>query len=355
MSFTPYNAPLLSGLLGDTEIATQFSIKSDLQAMLSFEVALASAQADVGLIPQAHAEEIKKAAVEFEPDMPALQQGVNRDGMAVPEFIRQFRGHCGIQAGGSLHFGSTSQDVIDTSLAIRLVAVNRILKDRLESVLHALDELGSKFGNRNLMARTRMQAALPVPVAHRLLQWRAPVNHHLECMQAIEKRIQVVQLGGPVGDLNKMDGKGAEIRRRLAQFLELGDPEEVWHTDRSRLADYCNWLAGLSGALGKIGMDTALMAQNELNELAFEGAGTSSAMTHKQNPVKAEVLVSASRFAAALNTGMQHNAVHEQERSGVAWTLEWLVIPQLCVVAGASLRNCNDLLSSITSMGVENI
>ncbi|MEM9279769.1 MAG: 3-carboxy-cis,cis-muconate cycloisomerase [Pseudomonadota bacterium] len=350
MSFTPYNAPLLSGLLGDMEIAAHFSVKADIAAMLKFESMLAKAQVETGLISEDHAKDIAATCDGFEPDMKALQQGSAQDGMAVPEFIQQLRGACDREVAASLHFGSTSQDVVDTSLTMRLVEVNRILQARLTGVTEELASLEKRYGERELMARTRMQAALPVNVADRLQQWHRPIKQHLASFGDIKSNLHVVQLGGPVGTLSKMRDNGPEIRAKLAELLELNDPGEVWHTDRARLNAYCNWLCGLCGCLGKLGQDAALMAQNGIEEISFDDAGSSSAMAHKRNPIKAEMLVTIARFAATLNAGMQHNMIHEQERSGAAWTFEWLIIPQLCVATGASLRNADTLLKSITNI-----
>ncbi|MEM9330051.1 MAG: 3-carboxy-cis,cis-muconate cycloisomerase [Pseudomonadota bacterium] len=347
MSFTPYNAPLLSGLLGHMEIAAQFSVKADIEAMLKVETMLAKSQAEAGLIRQEHYEEIERACSEFEPDMVKLQNGVLRDGMAVPEFIRQLRETCKSEAGDALHFGSTSQDVIDTSLIVRLVRVNSILERSLIETLDELSSLESKFGSRTLMARTRMQAALSVSVADRLRLWSEPLANLKSKFVDICEQLHVIQLGGPVGDLNKMGEKGAHVRSLLAKNLDLFDPGSAWHTDRTRLYNYCNWLSDVCGATGKIGQDILLMAQNEVNEIHLKDPGGSSAMAHKKNPVKAEVLITNARFVASLNSGLQHNKVHEQERSGSAWTFEWLMLPQLCVATGASLRNTIAVLKSV--------
>ena len=176
-------------------------------------------------------------------------------------------------------------------------------------------------------------------------------EEQIAAFDAIEAELHVVQLGGPVGDLQKMGKKGADVRKRLAEELQLGDPGASWHTDRSRLIGYCNWLTQTSAGLGKIGQDFALMAQDAAREISFKDAGGSSAMAHKQNPIKAEVLISQARFAAVLASGMDQAAIHEQERSGSAWALEWMILPQIAVVAGASLNNTISLLGSITDMG----
>lgn len=351
MSYTPFNAPLLSGLLGDMEIAGFFSVKADLSEMIRFEVALAKVQADLGLIPAVAAQAIKEAGEHFEPDIKSLNAGAQRDGMAVPDFIRQFRTVIGEPHARYLHFGSTSQDVIDTSLALRLVSVNEVIKKRLESVISRLDDLEDWFGENTLMARTRMQAALPIMVTHRLDQWRRPLARHLMLLPEINHQVLCLQLGGPVGTLEQMGNHKAAVRMALAEKLGLRDPGAAWHTDRTGIVDYSNWLGLVCGSLGKIGQDAVLMAQNEMTELTFEAAGESSAMAHKQNPVKAETLIALARFTATLSGGMQHAMVHEQERSGAMWTFEWLLMPQLCVATGSALKNALGFLESVTEIG----
>ena len=221
MSFTPFNAPLLSGLLGDTEIAAQFSVKAEIAAMLKFESALAVAQSSAGLIVESDAREIEKVCERFEPDLTQLQAGVIRDGMVVPEFVRQLRFACGGEVGTSLHFGATSQDVIDTSFILRLAEVQKTIRLRLNTLLENLAELENEFGDNKLMARTRMQAALPVTVGHRISQWRRPIEGLLASLEQVEKQLFVLQLGGPVGDLAQMDSKGAEVRKFLSGALNL--------------------------------------------------------------------------------------------------------------------------------------
>ncbi len=351
MSFTPFNAPLLSGLLGDTDAAAFFSVKADIDAMVRFEVELARAQAALGVIPTEAAQQIATAAAAFAPDMKLLSEATARDGMAVPEFVRQLRAVVGDPDGQYVHHGATSQDVIDTSMVLRMKGASVLLDERLQGVLSTLEQLSTKFGSQPLLARTRMQVALPITVADRIAIWSTPLQEQMERHHTLAAHLLKVQLGGPVGTLQTMGPRGAEVRNKLADNLALHTAPSAWHTNRNALTDYANWLARLCGNLGKIGLDFALMAQDEIAAVSFSGSGGSSAMAHKQNPVKAEALVTLSRFAATLLSGMHVAAVHEQERSGASWMLEWMLLPQLVVAAGASLRNAQSLLSSIEHMG----
>ena len=162
-----------------------------------------------------------------------------------------------------------------------------------------------------------------------------------------------VQLGGPAGNLDGYGRKGLTVAGELAKRLGLSSPADNWQTDRGRVVIVGGWLSQLTGALGKAGADICLMAQNEIGEVELAGAGGSSSMAHKRNPVKAEVLVALARYNATLLGALHQSLVHEQERSGAAWTLEWLALPQMCMTAGAATRIAEELFQSITSFGRE--
>jgi 3-carboxy-cis,cis-muconate cycloisomerase len=354
MSFTLPNSPLLASLTGDDEIAPYFEAATDIAAMLRFEIALAEAEAEHGVIPADAAKAIAAKAQEFVADLASITRGVERDGMVVPDLIRQLRAHVGTQYGAHVHFGSTSQDVIDTAFLLRMKPVAAILAVRLRAIIGWLDNLSVAFGANPLMARTRMQAAIAVRVADRLRNWRQPVEHLAAQLDALTPQFFVLQFGGPAGTLDALGNKADAVAASLARRLDLGLPDGSWHAQRGRMVELANWLSLVTGALGKIGQDVVLMAQNELAEVSLTDTGGSSAMHHKKNPVKAEVLVTLARFNATQVAGLHHALVHEQERSGTAWTLEWILLPQMVMAAGASTRLAQSLLASIGYMGNSN-
>lgn len=351
MSYTVLNSAMSSTLLSDPEVAGLFSADADLVAMLDFEAALAEAEAEAGVFSSRLAQQIAAACRGFRPDMVRLDAGISRDGMAVPDLVAQLREAIGTEASKYLHFGATSQDVIDTSLTSRLQRVNQILEPRLLNVCASLAHLDKRFGTNQLMARTRMQSALPILAGHRIHSWRAPLLDLSDDFGQIQIAVHALQFGGPVGTLDRLGAKAPEIRRLLADSLGLSDPGTAWHTDRSRLLNYSFWLTKLATALGKIGHDIMLMAQDERAEIRLAGAGGSSAMAHKKNPVKAEVLLALARFVSTLHAGLQQSALHEQERSGTNWTLEWMLLPQICIATGTALITVQALLASVDAMG----
>ena len=196
-----------------------------------------------------------------------------------------------------------------------------------------------------------MQDAIAITARNRLADWRLPLERARARLKDFSPRLLVVQYGGAAGSLDKLGDKGPAVVAALASDLGLGAPAKSWHNQRDTIAEYAGWLAQVSGSLGKIGQDVALMAQNPVGEIALSGGGGSSAMPHKSNPVAAEVLVSLARHNAALSASILGAMVHENERSGAAWTLEWMTLPQMMMTTGASTLQAARLLASIERMG----
>ena len=175
MSVSVFEHPILSGLLGDEPVAAHFSAAAEIDAMLRFESALAVAEEAAGVIPEGVAAAIDKTCTSFAPDMHALKEATRRDGVCVPELVRQLREALPADIATHVHFGATSQDVIDTSLVLRLQPVIEDLRARIETLLDQIGSVDARFGGRSVMAHTRMQSAIPISVSDKLSNWRRPV------------------------------------------------------------------------------------------------------------------------------------------------------------------------------------
>ncbi len=347
MSYTLSNSGFLAPLLGDGEIAAFFEVDADLKAMLDFEMALAATQADFGLLPVTSVEAIKAAANAFAGNAATIGPAMARDGVVAPALVDMLRQLLPEPARQHFHLGSTSQDAVDTSMMLRAKSAFNILSARLDEISGILDHLTVRFGGRELMARTRMQQALPISVADRLQTWRSLVQG---AMATVERLDFSLQFGGPVGTVSFPGVDMDAFRTKLAGRLGLST-HGVWHAVRLPVTALGEACCAVSGALGKIGLDMTLMAQNEISEVRLSGTGGSSAMAHKQNPVKAEALVALARFNASLLSGLHQGLLHENERSGAAWTLEWMALPQLVLSAGASTRLAKELLNTVEELG----
>jgi 3-carboxy-cis,cis-muconate cycloisomerase len=335
--------PFAAALAADAEIDACFTPQAELAAMLEFESALAAAQAESGLIPGVAAQAIATACRDFQPDMAALAAGLRQDGVLGPAFVAMLRKNIPESFAKFLHFGATSQDLTDTALTLRLKTILAILQSRLASLITALERLRAAQGAVTIMAHTRMQQALPFTADDKISTWLQPLRRHQARLAALGPRLLVVQLGGPVGTRGEMQGKGDEIATSLAALLGLNDAP-CWHTARDNIVELGQIAALICGATGKLGADAALLAQTEIAALQVAGGGKSSAMAHKNNPVSAELLVALARHASGLAGTLSTSLVHENERSGAAWTLEWLTLPPLLSATGAALTGAADLV-----------
>lgn len=337
---------LLSALVGDPEIEALLSDAAQLRAMLDVERALADASVETGWISAEAGAAVVAVIKSFEPDWAALEAGMAQDGVVVPALVKQLRTQMAAPHRAALHRGATSQDVIDTALMLQLAGVFDVYENRLAGLLDRLDGLKRDWAGKPLMAHTRMQVALPTTWDAKFASWAEPLKRHLRALVAMRRSLLVVQLGGPVGDRGSFEGYGDAIAAGMARRLDLGIAEP-WQATRDPIVALGNLLALISGTLGKMGMDVTLLAQNEVGALQLEGGGGSSAMAHKSNPVNAEVLVALARYNASLSGTLGQALVHENERSGAAWTLEWLVLPPMLVATGASLRLADLLLGQL--------
>ena len=350
MTVSPFDDAVLGGLFGDPECAALFSTEATIARYNEVEAALTTALREEGLIEGAAADAILAVLTDFAPSHERLARDTLADGMPLPGYVRALREAVGEPHAAGVHRGSTSQDIIDTALALTLQRLNAIFARRLETLDGALGGLIERDGARELMGVTRMQRALPITAAHRVAAWRRPLRRLADELSRLRPTVEVLQFGGPVGLRNAYEGRDDAVAMRMAKMLGLSEPGHAAHTDRAGLAAYGGWLAQTSAALGKIGQDLCLMALHG-DELARTGGGSSSAMAHKQNPIDAELLVTLARYNAAQSGALGQAMVHELERSGISWALEWMVLPSMCCATGCGLLAADRLLGSITRIG----
>ena len=342
---------LLGGLLGDDAVLAAFSSAATLSHFRDFEIALTKALAGNGLLSSDAADAIIAGCRSFVPDTERLRLDTVTDGLPVPAYIRQLKAHIGAPHAEFVHLGATSQDLIDTALALALSDVNLQFKQKINDLKENLQVLIQSFGANTLMGRTRMQAALPIDVSHRVKAWLAPRQRHRGRWQGVGPAVSVLQFGGAVGTRHAYGGRADAIAEQMANALGLHNPLAPWHTERDNLADYANWLSLVTGSLGKMGQDICLMAQQGFEEITLTGGGGSSAMPHKQNPIAAETLVTLARYNAVQLSAMHHALIHEQERSGSAWTLEWMILPNMCEATASALSTALRLTGQVSAMG----
>jgi 3-carboxy-cis,cis-muconate cycloisomerase len=334
---------LLSAFAGDPEIEALLGDEAQINAYLAFETALAEASAVAGFIPESAAQEIGTALARFRVDWSDLKDGMARDGVPIPAFIKQIKQHLSADTAPHLHKGATSQDVVDTALMLQLAKILTIYEERISRLLTQLGDMGDAIGAQSYLAHTRMQIALASTWRAKIATWSGPLARVLKTMADLRRSLLVIQLGGPVGDRASFDSYGDAIAKHMATILDLG-LAEPWHSQRDQIVGLGSVLVQLTGTLGKIGMDVVLLTQNEIAAVRITGGGSSSAMAHKSNPVTAEVLVALAHHVSGLAGTLNLAMIHENERSGVAWSLEWLTLPTMLVSTGASLAHASSLI-----------
>jgi len=313
------------------------------RAMLAFEAALAGAQAEEGLLPTQAADSIRRICAQAERfDAAAIAHESARAGSVAIPLVKALKQAVRLQAPEALayvHLGSTSQDVIDSAMAmLTRQAVDLIAAD-LQTCALALLDLAERHADTPVLARTLMQPGSVTSFGFKAAGWAAPlVRCHAALLATAESALQL-QLGGAVGTLAQMGDRGPAVARRMAAALGLAEPTLAWHTQRDRWVRLGCELGVISGALGKIAGDVALMSQFELGEVAEpseDGRGGSSAMPHKRNPVASMVAVAAAHRTPSMVSTLLGAMPQAHERALGPWQAELATWPALVLATHGS-------------------
>lgn len=351
MPAAPADSALFSGLLGDAETARFFTDEASLAAMIRVEAALAQVQGRLGTIPAASADAIAAACAQMRLSPADLAAATAENGVPVPGLVAAMRKAMGQPDHAQyLHWGATSQDVMDSALALRLREVLDLWETRLHGLIACLGRMARAEAAQPMAARTYGQLATPTSFGAVVAGWGWPLLDHLRDLGRLRRAVLCVSLSGAAGTLSAMGPQGAQIRAGLAEALALHDRGHSWHSDRSGTAALAGWIAGLAASLGKMGEDLLLLTQSGLALVAISGGGASSTMPQKQNPVAPSALVALARHAIGLSAVLTGAGLHRQQRDGAAWFTEWLTLPQICIDAGRMLELAADATARLTPL-----
>lgn len=335
---------IFEGFLSTSETLGAFSDRAFVDAMLRFEAALARAQAAEGLIPESAAHSIVGSCkVELFDVAKIVRESGRAGSVAIPlvKALREAVGLFNADAVPFVHFGSTSQDVIDSAMALVTREAVALVETDLAKAADALLRLAVQHAETPMLARTLMQPASVTSFGFKCAGWAAPlVRSRIRLREAAKHALQL-QLGGAVGTLAQMKGQGAAVRRRMAKELGLGDPGATWHTQRDEWIALGCELGLMAGSLGKVAVDISLLGQYEVAEVAEPsepGRGGSSAMPHKRNPVASMVAIAAAHRAPQRVAALLGAMPQQHERALGAWQAELAEWPQLLMSAHGSVR-----------------
>jgi 3-carboxy-cis,cis-muconate cycloisomerase len=340
MAFSPTDSKLYAYLFSDPAISSIFSDEQFVRYLLEVETALAIAQSRIGVIPGGAGAKIAAAATALQPDWPRLQSATERAGFPIIELVRQLQTAVGDEAAPYVHWGATTQDIMDTALVLQLRAALDVIESRLSVVIRHLAELADRHRDTLMAGRTHAQQALPISFGLKAAGWLAPLLRHRQRLDELRPRLLVVQLGGAAGTLASLGTAGMAVQEALAAELGLAAPLMPWHTQRDSLVELAGWLSLVSGSLAKMAQDIILLAQSEVGEVsesADRGRGGSSTMPQKSNPIVSELIIAAARTNGSLLAALHQALIQEHERATHGWQVEWLTLPQMVSLTAAAL------------------
>ncbi|KAK0115615.1 hypothetical protein ONS96_014062 [Cadophora gregata f. sp. sojae] len=311
--------------------------------MIDAETALGRAQSKVGIIPKNVGETITKKCDIKKIDFERLANETDIVGYPVLPLVRQLVEMCPVEEAGYIHWGATTQDIMDIASILQMRSGLKIVRRQLEELIYTLTQLSRQYRDTPMAGRTHLQHALPVTFGYKCAVYLSSIQRHYERLDQLETRCLLVQFGGAAGSLASLgnEGVGIKVRKELAMELQLQDPSITWHVARDSVAEIQNFLALVGGSLGKLALDIIIMSSNELGEVSepfVPHRGASSTMPQKRNPISSEVILAASKVLRA-NAGLVLDGmVSDFERASGPWHLEWVAIPESFIMASGALH-----------------
>jgi 3-carboxy-cis,cis-muconate cycloisomerase len=345
--------PLLAPLLSSAAMRAVCDDAATLQKMLDFEAALARAEAAAGVIPVTAAGPIAGACTAESFELAALAEAATRSGNLAIPLVKALTANVAkadADAARYVHWGATSQDVIDTATMLTLRAGIDALLGDIDRAITGFAKLAQQHRNTAVVARTWLQHALPMPFGLKLAEYAAALHRSRARLKRLRLDALALQFGGAAGTLAALGDKGLVVAEKLAQELKLPLPDAPWHSHRDRIAEAASVFAIIAGTCGKIARDVSLMMQTDVAE-AFEpsgeGRGGSSTMPHKRNPVAAASALAAATMAPNLAATILAAQVGDHERSAGPWHAEWPTLPMLMLVTSGALAAIVDIAEGL--------
>lgn len=346
---TLLDSPLYGRSFVDDEMRSIFSSESFVARCVETEVALAQAQARLGIIPAEAAEGIASAASTLALDMDRLRAETEVVGYPILPIIEQLAPHAG-EAGRFLHWGATTQDIMDTATVLQIRTAFDLLERRIGSVRISLAQLARDHRVTPMAGRTHLQHALPVTFGYKAAVWLSSFDRHAARLAEIAPRVLVVAFSGASGTLASLGDRGLDVQEALAAELRLGQTPITWHSARDSITEAVQLLALVSGSLAKLAFDISIMMTTELGEVSepfVRHRGASSTMPQKQNPVSCELILASAKLVRNHATSMLDAMVHDFERATGPWHLEWSAVPEAFALTSGALAQAEFMLSDL--------
>ncbi|WP_375784921.1 3-carboxy-cis,cis-muconate cycloisomerase [Bradyrhizobium sp. Pha-3] len=346
---TVLDSILFRDAFGTPRMRQVFSDHALISRYAQVEIALGKAEARCGVIPQQAADDIARLVDVSALDFELLRQETNIVGYPILPLVHQLAKQCG-EAGRYVHWGATTQDIMDTAVILQVRDGLKIIEEDIEELRRILAELSQKYRDTPMAGRTHLQQALPVTFGYKAAIWLAMFDRHAERLAQLKPRVLVAEFAGAAGTLASLGDKGFEVQAALCEELGLGIPVSTWHVARDGLAEVVNFFGLVTGSLGKIALDIMIMASTEFAEVYepfVKGRGASSTMPQKRNPISSELMLAASK-GVRQHAGLMLDAmIQDFERATGPWHAEWMAIPESFVLTAGALHQAKFALGGL--------
>ncbi len=350
MNFHPMTYKLFGDKFASSEMKAVFDEGNYLQKILDVEVALAEAEGELGLIPSGVVPQIRAQARAEKIDLNEVVEVQKRAGHYLVSVLKVLEKNCPEESGQFIHYGATTQDIIDTAMVLLIRQALGILKRDLQAILDAALRLAKDHKNTPMAGRTHGVHAVPITFGFKAAVWAAEIARHQDRLKDMEPRLLVGNMTGAVGTFAGFGPKGLQVQDRTMAKLGLGVPPICWHAARDHFAEFLGWIAMTGTTLAKIANETRVMMKPEFGEVEEpikEGTVGSSTMPHKRNPNLSEETNALGKILRSYAGTMLEAMETEHERDIGTWRCEFLILPEACMVFSASLRNARTLLEGL--------
>jgi 3-carboxy-cis,cis-muconate cycloisomerase len=343
------DSPFFGASLTDARMREIFCARAFLRRCVETEVALARAQERLSVIPADAARDIAQAAESYSFDEERLARETEIVGYPILPIVEQLADAAG-KAGRYLHWGATTQDIMDTAAVLQVRAGIDLIETQLNEAMDALRDLADVHRDTPMAGRTHLQHALPVTFGYKAAVWLSALQRHEERLRQLRPRVLVVEFSGASGTLASLGEKGLAVQAEFASVLGLVVPAITWHSARDGMAEAVQLLALISGSLAKLAFDISIMMTTELGEVSepyVRHRGASSTMPQKRNPISCELIIGAAKLVRQHAGLMLDAMVHDFERATGAWHLEWAAVPEAFGLTSGALRQAVFMLSGL--------
>jgi 3-carboxy-cis,cis-muconate cycloisomerase len=345
-----FNSVVYRDFFSTPEMREIWSEKSTISAWLKTEKELAAAQAEMNIISSEAATALAAVTAD-DINLEQLAESMMLVGRPIVGLVNQLRHYVGSAHAASIHFGTTTQDIMDTATVLQMKEGFNHLFQLLENIIAKLELLAEQHTTTRMIGRSNGQFAIQISFGLKVQFWINELQRRIDAMKEASRRGFLVQFGGPVGNLSAFDEEtGSVLRKKLATRLSLNSSALAWQNARDGLGDVVLSLGQLSTSLEKIGHNINLLSSSEISELyenPAKGNGASSSMAHKRNQRCSEFTEAIGRLVRGRAMQIGETAIHEHERSGGVWISEWVIIPEVFLLTSGALKWTDSLFSTL--------